>query len=975
MATTYNNATGDGNEKNFTYTFPTIEETNTTANTNSEVKVALDGITQAANRYTVHTNPAKIQFNNTNGVDSTVQEADGAPKSAVKVRVYRDTDVDSASVVFAAGSSIRAQDLNTITDQGLYHDQEQQNQLILAEHIDEGAVTSVKIKNDTIVNEDINTAADIVVSKLKDGNAREVLQTGTDGDTVEWTPSVDLSGTLDVAGAVDFDTTLNVDGATTIQDDLIVKSDNKEFAVQNAAGTDKFTVDTDNGNTVIAGNVSINGVTGSGDSIVALGGATFAGDVNVGAANLTIAADNKEFRVQNAAGANKFTVDTDNGNTVITGSLTAASITGDAIETASTSTSDTKVYSAKYSDTRYYNINSSDDIQHGETWDPTADDKVATCKAIDKRVLDLVDDVGGFYPIANETSFPTHNPDPNDGPGTIISIRTMTDTREPTAGVVTIDNGAGTGVTVTIVDCGTDNIPQGYGVLVETTSTLHNYQFHRLTPKATEVSALAPYSTELQRLGTAAAVEDMSLLGTTECVADMALLGTADVVSDLNTLGTADVVADLNTLATADVVSDMNTLATSANVTAMSNVSDSIANVNTVASNLTNVNNFADLYQIDDFDPNPPTTDGGGNSLAAGDLAFDTTADELKVYNGSSWQAGVTATGNLVQKSAVTTKGDILAAQGNANPVRLGVGSDGQVLKADSSTSSGLVWGTVASSDTTYDFSVEDHGSSTGSGSGNDCTLRLDPSTGSNDDVRLIAGTNVTLTKGTGTITIESTDTNTQVAIDDTPVDGVTDEAISSNWAYDHNAGTGNGKHVPAAGSSGQFLKHDGTWGTPPDTTTPADDSVTGAKLNISLVEGDIIYASGTDTLARLAKGSAGQALIMNSGADAPEWGAAGATIANDANNRVITADGSAGLNGEANLTFDGSTLAVTGNQTVSTTLAATGQITGRGFECPHEVSDDWTIAAGNNAMFPGPMTVATGKTVTVPSGRTLTVV
>tara|TARA_R100000781_G_scaffold60612_1_gene38758 strand:- start:1599 stop:3410 length:1812 start_codon:yes stop_codon:yes gene_type:complete len=63
-------------------------------------------------------------------------------------------------------------------------------------------------------------------------------------------------------------------------------------------------------------------------------------------------------------------------------------------------------------------------------------------------------------------------------------------------------------------------------------------------------------------------------------------------------------------------------------------------------------------------------------------------------------------------------------------------------------------------------------------------------------------------------------DTNTQVAIDDTPVDGVTSEAISSNWAYDHNAATGNSAHVPAAGSSGQFLKHDGTWGTPPDTNT-----------------------------------------------------------------------------------------------------------------------------------------------------------
>ena len=35
-------------------------------------------------------------------------------------------------------------------------------------------------------------------------------------------------------------------------------------------------------------------------------------------------------------------------------------------------------------------------------------------------------------------------------------------------------------------------------------------------------------------------------------------------------------------------------------------------------------------------------------------------------------------------------------------------------------------------------------------------------------------------------------------------------------------------------------------------------------------------------------------------------------TLANDSNNRVVTGTGS-GLNGEANLTFDGSTLALTG--------------------------------------------------------------
>ena len=44
---------------------------------------------------------------------------------------------------------------------------------------------------------------------------------------------------------------------------------------------------------------------------------------------------------------------------------------------------------------------------------------------------------------------------------------------------------------------------------------------------------------------------------------------------------------------------------------------------------------------------------------------------------------------------------------------------------------------------------------------------------------------------------------------------------------------------------------------------------------------------------------------------------AGGASLANDANNRVVTATGSGGINGEANLTFDGSTLALTGDLNV----------------------------------------------------------
>jgi len=58
-------------------------------------------------------------------------------------------------------------------------------------------------------------------------------------------------------------------------------------------------------------------------------------------------------------------------------------------------------------------------------------------------------------------------------------------------------------------------------------------------------------------------------------------------------------------------------------------------------------------------------------------------------------------------------------------------------------------------------------------------------------------------------------------------------------------------------------------------TVKIANDQVTGAKLNPSLVLGDIIYADGTDTIARLAKGSATEVLTMG-GSNAPTWAAAG---------------------------------------------------------------------------------------------------
>jgi len=147
---------------------------------------------------------------------------------------------------------------------------------------------------------------------------------------------------------------------------------------------------------------------------------------------------------------------------------------------------------------------------------------------------------------------------------------------------------------------------------------------------------------DMNTLATSDIVSDLNTLATSDIVSDLNTLATSDIVSDINILATSDIVSDLNTLATSDIVTDLNLLATSANVTNMATlgasgvvaniatVSGSIANVNTTASNIAGVNSFADRYRVDSSDPS--------SSLDAGDLAFNTSSNVLKYYNGSSWQ-------------------------------------------------------------------------------------------------------------------------------------------------------------------------------------------------------------------------------------------------------------------------------------------------------------------------------------------------
>ena len=79
------------------------------------------------------------------------------------------------------------------------------------------ALQELETKAETaIVNADISATAEISVSKLGNGTARQLLQTSANGNDVEFTSNVDVPGTLDVTGNATFDQAVTITGNLTV---------------------------------------------------------------------------------------------------------------------------------------------------------------------------------------------------------------------------------------------------------------------------------------------------------------------------------------------------------------------------------------------------------------------------------------------------------------------------------------------------------------------------------------------------------------------------------------------------------------------------------------------------------------------------------------------------------------------------------------------------------------------------------------
>ena len=152
---------------------------------------------------------------------------------------------------------------------------------------DTGTVTSAMIADATIVNADVSASAEIAVSKLANGTARQLLQTDSGGSAVEFTSNVDVPGTLDVTGVATFDSTSTFVGNATFNGSLIFEGatpDAHELTLSVADPGADVTVTIPASTTTLAGLAIAQSYTKAqrGTPVALTDGATIAVDMSLG---------------------------------------------------------------------------------------------------------------------------------------------------------------------------------------------------------------------------------------------------------------------------------------------------------------------------------------------------------------------------------------------------------------------------------------------------------------------------------------------------------------------------------------------------------------------------------------------------------------------------------------------------------------------------------------------------------------------
>ena len=490
MAITYTDNGGgaaNGSDLEFTFTFPVIQT--------EDVKVALNGVTQATTKYAVDTasNPTKIIFNNTS-VDSNVQESTGAPKSGVAVRVFRQTTVgkssgdDDPKAVYAAGSSIRATDLNANTEQALYAIHELQDQPLTDANIEDGAITSAKIADGTIANVDVSSTAAIAGTKISpDFGSQNIATTGTGA-----TGNLGVTGNITVSGTVD-GRDLATDGTKLDGIETAATADQTaaeiRTLVESATDSNVFT---DADHTKLNGietaatadqtdaeiRTAVEAATDS--NVFTDADHTKLDGIDTGATDDQTASEIKTLIASSPLDSSHLAP-----NSVTTSEIADAELTTLAGMQSATASklADSTALTADIAD-----LNQLDGLTKQTTITGT-DASFPTSNAVINFVIEQLAPLGGFEVVADETSFPNTQP----ASGVVISIADAGGLVVSATGTASGQTVGGTTVNITGIasNFNSSTIAAGIRFLVTSTGSGQNYTYHKATLKEDDLISLS----------------------------------------------------------------------------------------------------------------------------------------------------------------------------------------------------------------------------------------------------------------------------------------------------------------------------------------------------------------------------------------------------------------------------------------------------------------------------------------------------
>ena len=560
-------------QQSFLQTTATGSDINFTITTFSsdEILVYVDGVKKTAG---VHYN---INPYNSNG-QSTVDWIGTAPSSPSVIRVVRQTDIlnngDTAvegRATYQAGASVKADDLNNNQTQVLRSLQEHNDQLIQTYDIEPDAITNAKIADNSIDSEQyvdgsidrVHLAADIVDgTKIADDSINSEHY---------------VNGSIDEAHLSNSAVTSNkiADNAVTTTEILngaVTSAKIAEGTIVNADISASAAID---GSKIASSTGSVAGTMSASDKAKLDGIESGAKDDQTASEIKTLLQSDKITNSEIATGTldGRYFTETELSNgTLDSRYFTETELTNGAL--------DGRYFTETESDARYFNISSGETIKDGDTF-PDDDTTIATTAAINDRIIDLIDDVGGFDIIQSEQHFPNTNPQGTTGQSAVLSIKAASTNLVPSGTTVTISNGNlanNANITITGV---TSTIPTGFGFLVESTSTLHTYSFHRLVPKATEVTTVAGNITNIN-----AAANNASNI-------NAAVSNASNINAAVSNASNITAVAGNASNINAAVSNASNINAAVSNASNINTTASNITNVNNVGNNVTNVNSVS----------------------------------------------------------------------------------------------------------------------------------------------------------------------------------------------------------------------------------------------------------------------------------------------------------------------------------------------------------------------------------------------